>query len=145
MTDLNDRVGVPTNDDENQAVTGTFHPKEKGQRPHYSGASCRKRRWRSDQHIPGRSGHLRQHKRNLNSHRLHYCSFGNSVAIELVPSLGKTWNTAAVDKEHAKARSLPCDCSIPKKIQSGNKRVRRTSVLCRGHERVQDERVKYWM
>ena len=30
-------------------------------------------------------------------------------------SLGKNWNTAAVDKEHAKARSLSCDYSIPKK------------------------------
>ena len=57
----------------------------------------------SDQHIPGRRGHLRQHKRNFDPHRLHYRTIRHAGAIELVPSLVNNWHEAATDKEHTKA------------------------------------------
>ena len=45
MTDPNDRMGVTRNDEEDQAVTGNFSPKEKARQLPCSETSCRKKGW----------------------------------------------------------------------------------------------------
>ena len=103
LPDLNDRMGVPRKDDENQAMSGDLVPEKEGAsglivRGHIAG-----RRDGSDQHLPGRRGHHRQHQRNPDSDRLHCRTRRNAVAAEPVPSLGMNRNSTATDKAHTEA------------------------------------------
>ena len=80
------------------------------------------RRDGSDQHIPRNKATFASRRGTLTRIDHIAAPAGMPAGAETVSSLGKNWNTAAVDKEHAKARSLSCDCSIPKKGQSKKKR-----------------------
>ena len=73
-------------------------------------------------------GHLRQHKRNPESHRPHCRSRGDAGATEFVPSLVKNWQKAATDKEHTKAQSLPSNGSTQKKKNPEHQKAREEPV-----------------
>ena len=99
------------------------------------------RRDGSDQHIPRNKATFASRRGTLTRIDHIAAPAGMPAGAEPVSSLGMNWNTAAVVKEHAKARSLSCDWSFPKKTRA-RKSERRASVVCRGHECVLDDRVE---
>ena len=82
------------------------------------------RRDGSDQHISGGRGHHREHKRNLDSHRLHCSPRGNVGAVELVSSLDKNQNKAAVQLRRSTRRHdhFPVSAVFLKETEQKKKR-----------------------
>ena len=104
MTDLDDRMGIPRDDDEEeQAVTGDLLPRERGTR----GFAVQ---WHSvgglvgcAQHVQRRRGNLQQHQRDFDPDRLHSCGCGNATTRGPMLGPGQNRNPVAGSKEHPQA------------------------------------------
>ena len=96
MTDFNDRMGVPRNDYENQAVTGKPVPGKRRRGSLRIQVHPAARRDGRDKHFPGWRGHIREHERNSDPHSVHCSPHRYDGATAVVLRLSQNWAKAAV-------------------------------------------------